>query len=191
MLTRSFVFALVAGLSWGFAALGQPVKFALDNSHSAVIFGVGHAGLSYTYGRFNKLSGEFALDNADPTKTQFKVTIDASSIDTNDAKRDEHLRGAEFFDVAQFPTLEFTTTAVTKTEKGFELKGNMTIHGVTKELMIPLTKVGEGPTPSGDYRAGFLAQFGLKRSDYGMTTHGNMVGDDVTITFSFEGVRQQ
>ncbi len=172
------------------AAIAQPSKFAVDNVHSSMIFGVGHLQLSYTYGRFNKISGEFTLDAADPTKSQFKITVDAASVDTNDAKRDEHLRKADFFDVEKFPTIEFVSTSVTKTDKGMDLKGNMTLHGVTKEITIPVTKVGEGKSPFNDYRAGFLSQFMLKRSEYGMTGATEMVGDDVSITISFEGVKQ-
>jgi polyisoprenoid-binding protein YceI len=92
--------------------------------------------------------------------------------------------------ICAHPTIEFVTTAVTKTDKGMDLKGNFTMHGVTKEITIPIVKLGEGPSPFGDYRAGFLAQFGLKRSDYGMTGVTNMVGDDISVTFSFEAVKQ-
>jgi polyisoprenoid-binding protein YceI len=170
--------------------MGQPTQYALDNSHSSMVFGVGHLGVSYTYGRFNKISGDFTWDNADPAKCEFKVTIDTASVDTNEPKRDEHLRSADFFDVAQFPTIEFASTGLEKTDAGWNLAGKLTLHGVTKDIKIPLVKVGEAAGPMGDYRAGFLSQFSLKRSEYGMTGAPGMVGDDVTITFSFEGVRK-
>ena len=146
--------------------------------------------MSYIYGRFNKVSGEFTLDNSDATKTMFKISIDTASVDTNEPKRDEHLRTPEFFDAAKFPTIEFVSTSVAKTDKGLDIKGNMTIHGVTKEITIPMVKVGEGNSPFGDYRAGFLTQFAIKRSDYDMKNLLNVVGDDISITFSFEGVKQ-
>lgn len=189
MFVRCMIVVLGLWLGSG-VAHAQTTTFDVDNTHSSVIFGIGHFGLSYTYGRFNKLSGEFTLDNADVSKSSFKVTIDAASVDTNDAKRDEHLRTAEFFDVAKFPTLEFVSTSVTKTDKGMDVHGNMTIHGVTKEITIPLAKIGEGNGPDGVVRAGFLTQFAIQRSDYDMKTALNAIGDGVSITFSFEGTKR-
>jgi polyisoprenoid-binding protein YceI len=190
MFVRALAALFVACTSIVATASAQPTKFTIDNTHTSVIFGIGHLGLSYTYGRFNKVSGEFTLDPGDPTKSHFKVVIDAASVDSNDAKRDEHLRTAEFLDVEKFPTLEFESTSVTKTEKGLDVAGKLTLHGVTKDITMPLTKVGEGATPFGDYRAGFLTQFSLKRSDYDMKNLLNAVGDDVSITISFEGIKQ-
>ena len=190
MFVRSLTLALMCWFLFNASTDAQPTKFAVDNTHSSVIFGIGHLGLSYTYGRFNKVSGEFTLDTADLTKSMFKVSIDTASVDTNDPKRDEHLRTPEFFDAAKFPTMEFVSTSVAKTDKGMDVKGNMTIHGVTKEITIPLAKVGEGNSLTGDYRAGFLTQFAIKRSEYEMKNLLNMVGDDVSITFSFEGIKQ-
>jgi polyisoprenoid-binding protein YceI len=190
MSLRPFSLAIVFCLALAGSAWSQASKFVVDNVHSSVIFGVSHLGLSYTYGRFNKVSGEIVLDSADATKSSFKVTIDVASVDTNDAKRDEHLRTPEFFDAAKFPTIEFVTTSVTKTDKGFDLKGNLTMHGVTKEIEIPIQKLGEGDSPFRDYRAGFLAQFSLNRNEYGMTGATNMIGDAVSVTFSFEAVKQ-
>ena len=190
MIVRRLILALICFTPAIASTDAQPTKFALDNTHTSVIFGIGHLGLSYTYGRFNKVSGEFTLDNADPTKSMFKISIDTASVDTNDAKRDEHLRTPEFLDTAKFPVMEFVSSSVVKTDKGMDVKGNMTLHGVTKEITIPLTKVGEGNRPFGDYRAGVLTQFTIKRSDYDMKNLLNVVGDDVTITFSFEGIKQ-
>ncbi len=191
MIVRRIVLALVCLLLTIASTDAQPTKFVLDNTHTSVVFGIGHLGLSYTYGRFNKVSGEFTLDNSDLTKSMFKVSIDTASVDTNDPKRDEHLRTPEFFDVAKFPAMEFVSSSVVKTDKGLDVKGNMTIHGVTKEITIPIVKVGEGNSPFGDYRAGFLTQFAIKRSEYEMKNLLNVVGDDVSITFSFEGIKQQ
>jgi polyisoprenoid-binding protein YceI len=190
MIVRTLAAVLVCYSTFLTATCAQPTKYSIDNTHTSVIFGIGHLNLSYTYGRFNKVGGEFTLDPGDPTKSQFKVTIDAASVDTNNAERDEHLRSAEFLEVTKFPTLEFESSSATKTEKGFDVVGKMTIHGVSKEITVSLTKVGEGSTPFGDYRAGFLTQFTLKRSDYDMKNLLNAVGDDVSITLSFEGIRQ-
>lgn len=190
MAARRIVAGLVFCLAFHTTAWAQPATYSIDNAHSSVVFGVGHLKLSYTYGRFNKLSGEFTLDSGDVTKSQFKVTIDVASVDTNNAERDEHLRKADFFDAEKFPTMEFVSSEVVATENGMDVKGKLTLHGVTKEMTIPLVKVGEGSSPFGDYRAGFLSQFSLKRSDFDMKNLLNVVGDDVSITFSFEGVKQ-
>ncbi|HEX6964063.1 MAG TPA: YceI family protein [Lacipirellula sp.] len=169
-------------------------EFAVDNSHTSVIFGVSHLGYSFTYGRFNKVSGAFTLDPAGPEASTFQLAIDASSIDTNDAKRDEHLRGPDFFDAGQFPAITFKSTKVEgkRTDAGMTLlvTGDLTMHGVTKPVTLELQKLGEGPGPGGGFRTGFNCQAKLKRSDFGMTNMIPSVGDEVAITISFEGVRK-
>jgi polyisoprenoid-binding protein YceI len=167
---------------------GQSANYTIDNSHTSVIFGVNHLGMSVCYGRFRKVEGQFTLDLSGENK--FGVSIDANSVDTNDEKRDEHLRTPDFFNVKQFPKIEFVSTKVEAIEKGFNVTGKLTMHGETREIMIPLEKLGEGKTPFGDYRAGFLSQFVLKRSDYEMKNMLQGIGDEITITLSFEGVRQ-
>ena len=174
------------------AAHAQPTNFTLDNSHSSLIFGVSHAGLSYTYGRFNTISGKLAHDAENPANTVFDFTVDVASIDTNDKKRDEHLRGPDFFNAVEFPTIAFTSSNVQVTGDDFQVKGNLTLHGVTKEIDLVLRKVGAGKGPAGDERIGFLTQLELKRSDYDMKNMigPGMIGDEVSITFSFECVKQ-
>ena len=188
------ILALLVLASTGFA---QTENFVLDNSHTSVIFGVKHFGCSYTYGRFNQVRGGFTLDRSNPAASQFQLAIDVNSIDSNDPKRDEHLKGPDFFNVKQSRTITFQSTSVSveKTEKGemYSIKGNLTIHGVTKEVTLPVKKVGEGNGPYGNYRCGFLCQTSIMRSEYGMK---NMLGEDkisdeVAITVSFEGIRQK
>lgn len=164
--------------------------YDLDNSHTSLIFGVSHFGYSFTYGRFNTLSGGFSFDKANPAEASFKFEIDTSSVDTNDAKRDEHLRGPDFFDAKQFPKITFESTSVRAVDEGLEMVGNMTMHGVTKEVTIPFKYLGEGKGPYGKYRCGFNAQVMLQRADYGMKAMAPMIGDDVSITFSFEGIQK-
>ena len=190
--------AKLIGLVMGIALLplstaivcAQPATYVVDGSHTAVIFAVSHMGFSYTYGRFNKVEGQFAFDSQDPINSQFALVIDVASIDTNDAKRDEHLRNADFFNARQFPTIEFRSTQVKQTNDGLQLVGTMTMHGETKEITIPLQKVGEGQGPYGNYRCGFLSQFSLKRSDFGMRNMIGPAGDEITITVSLEGIQR-
>lgn len=180
-------------------ALAAPFRSAvaddykIDDSHTSVIFGISHMGLSYTYGRFNKVSGTYTLDAADPTKSAFKVVIDANSVDTNNQGRDNHLRGPDFFNAGEFPLITFESTKVVARQDGektiLDVTGNMTMHGVTKETTLALVKLGE--KAMGDsYRSGFLCDAKLMRSEFGMSGGIPNVGDEVAITISFEGVRQ-
>jgi polyisoprenoid-binding protein YceI len=173
----------------------QADEFAIDNSHTSVIFGVSHMGYSITYGRFNNVSGAFTLDAKGPEASTFQVALDVASIDTNDAKRDEHLKGPDFFNAGEFPVITFKSTKVApkKTDTGItlEVTGDLTLHGVTKPVTLELQKLGEGPGPGGnDFRTGFSGTAKLKRSDFGMTNMVGPVGDEVAITISIEGIRK-
>ncbi|MEM8680184.1 MAG: YceI family protein [Planctomycetota bacterium] len=172
------------------AGVSSAANYQLDPSHTSVVFAVSHLGYSFTYGRFDKVSGSFVLSESDPSQHSFKVEIATDSIDTNDTKRDEHLRGADFFSAKQFPTITFESRSVTQIENGFALVGEMTMHGVTKSVPIELQFLGSGPGPGGGQRAGFLANFTVKRSDFGMSNMLPAIGDDITVMMSFEGVQQ-
>jgi polyisoprenoid-binding protein YceI len=168
--------------------------FDVDGSHTSIIFGVSHLGYSFTYGRFNRVTGSFSL-GADLAASAFQLTIDAGSVDTNDPKRDEHLRGPDFFNARQFPLISFQSSKVVprQTERGTQLTvtGNLTMHGVTREIQFDLLKLGEGPGPTGkDFRTGFICTTNLLRSEFGMQNMVPHIGDDVAITMSFEGVRR-
>jgi polyisoprenoid-binding protein YceI len=173
----------------------QADTYKLDLSHTSIIFGISHFNYSYTYGRFNRANGGFVWDNANPSAGQFQLAIDAASIDSNDPKRDDHLRSADFFNAKQFPVISFQSTSVSPAQSGqagvmYNVTGNLTIHGVAKQVTLPMKKLGEGPGPYGKYRCGFFCQTTIKRSDYGMTNMIPSVGDQVAITISFEGLRE-
>jgi polyisoprenoid-binding protein YceI len=125
-----------------------------------------------------------------PTTGQFSIDIDAASIDSNDEKRDQHLRGADFFNVRQFPVLQFRSTDIRDGENGVQLSGDFTMHGVTRQITIPLRVLGTGKGPYGDERIGFLSQFSLKRSDFGMNNMVGPIGDEVSVIMSFEGIKK-
>jgi polyisoprenoid-binding protein YceI len=190
--------ALSLAATMSLVVFARPLRadeFQIDNSHTSVIFGVSHLGYSFTYGRFNKVSGAFTLDPKGPEASTFQVAIDASSVDTNDAKRDEHLRGPDFFNAGEFPVISFKSTKVEgkRTESGITLlvTGDLTMHGQTRPVTLELQKLGEGPGPGGGFRTGFNCQTKLKRSDFGMTGMVPNIGDEVAITISFEGVRKE
>ena len=182
-------------------SISRPVPaadaYTIDSTHTSVIFSAGHAGLSYTYGFFRQAAGNYTLD-ANPANCRFQFTIQTGSLDTNHAKRDEHLRSPDFLNVQQFPTITFESTACTLANMPdrstvYQVTGDLTLHGVKRQVTVPLRLLAEGKGPYGDSRNGFLCQTELKRSDYDMTNllENNLVGDAVSITISFEGVKQE
>jgi polyisoprenoid-binding protein YceI len=194
---KSFAIHALVLLSLALASQPLPAqaeKYTVDAVHTSVIFGISHMGFSYTYGRFNKVAGSYDLDEANPAASSFQLTIDAASIDTNDAKRDEHLRGADFLSTNEFPTLTFQSTGVTaeKNDKGetvYQVKGDLTMHGVKREVTLPLRLLKVGMSPMDNKKhSGFLCETRLLRSEFGMTNMIPGVGDEVAVTISFEGV---
>lgn len=190
--TAVCVLSLVAGAS--------PTALAADNyvvdpSHTSVIFGISHLGFSYTYGRFSKVAGKYTLDEANPAGSSFEMTLETASVDTGDAKRDEHLRKADFFNATEFPLITFKSTEVSaeKNDKGetvYQVKGDLAMHGVTRPVTLPLRLLKVGPGMDGKKRSGFLCETRLLRSEFGMTNMVPHIGDDVAVTISFEGAVQ-
>lgn len=191
---RGFAIAALVGVLPAVATPAAAAEsYQVDPAHTSMIFGISHMGLSYTYGRFNKVSGNFELNPDDLAESKFKITVDASSVDTNSPGRDEHLRGPDFFNAAQFPLIGFESTRVVPNQNDgktvLTVTGDLTMHGVTKPISFDMLMLGQGAGPRGDYRAGFHMETKLKRSDYGMTGMIPNIGDEVAVTMSFEGVR--
>lgn len=190
---KLFAAAIVAAMAIKVIPAQAADKYLLDPSHTTVMFGVSHLGFSKHLGRFNKVEGAFTLDAAAPEKSSVAVTIDAASIDTNDAKRDEHLRNKDFFDVATYPTLTYKSTAVKKTgENTATVTGDLTLHGVTKPVTLEVTLAKAGPHPVDNTKimAGFSARGTLKRSDFGMTYGLPVLGDEVELIIETEAIKQ-
>ncbi|MEX2315834.1 MAG: YceI family protein [Pirellulales bacterium] len=190
------VFILLAN-SLATPSVGRAVDiYALDPAHTSIVFGIGHNNLSFVYGFFRKAQGSYSIDLANAANCRFRFDVDVNSIFTNHPQRDEHLQSPEFFDVERFPKMSFTSTscrlANTQEGKVFYVTGNMTIHGVTQQVTLPLRMLaeGEGVGTTKDRRTAFLCQFELKRSDYGMNKIP-IVANAVGITISFEGVLQR
>jgi polyisoprenoid-binding protein YceI len=165
-------------------------RYSIDNAHTSVVFAISHFGLSYTYGRFNEVEGGFALNGAEISKAGFSFTIKAASIDTNNAERDKHLRSPDFFDTQQFPEIKFVTKSFTKVDGVYQVVGEMTMLGKTRPLTMPVRLVGIGKGPFGKQRAGYFTKFTIKRSDFGMDKMAGQIGDNISVTFSFEGIKQ-
>lgn len=184
-------FALAALLMTLAQAAHAADVFTVDPVHSSVSFMVSHAGISYIHGRFNDYSGKFIIDQADPANSSFAMSIKIASIDTNNQKRDDHLRAADYFDAAKYPTMSFESTQVKPVKDGYEVTGNLTMRGVTKPVTLHL-KGGEKEVefPKGTKRIGFVTTPVVKRSDFGLTAGIPAIGDDVYIKIGVEGVKE-
>ncbi len=166
-------------------------SYKIDPVHSIVLVRAKHIGVSYSYVRFNDIAGKISVDEADPGRDGIEVTIKAESVDSFNAKRDDHLRGPDFLNVKQFPVITFKSTAVKKTgDSEFELTGDLMLHGVTKSITTKLVRVGAGKDPWGGYRTGAEARFTVKRSDFGMTFMLEGVGDELDVIVSIEGIKE-
>jgi polyisoprenoid-binding protein YceI len=171
-------------------------RWTLDASHSHVAFSVRHMMISNVRGEFQKLAGEVSYDPLRPEASRVAVTIDVSSLNTRDEKRDAHLRSADFFDVEHHPQMTFLSRAVARRGDGLEVVGDLTIRGTTREVTLAVEEITpEHKDPWGSHRIGASARAKIRRSDFGMRwnaaleTGGLLVGDDVTIQLEVELVR--
>lgn len=169
----------------------------IDPVHSVAEFKVKHMMISNVKGRFTGVKGVLTLDESNLTNSSVEASIESASINTGDLQRDTHLKSPDFFDVAEFPTLSFKSTRVTR-DGGGELSvgGDLTIHGITRNIVFTV----EGPTPPaqdpwGNTRLGLSATTKINRKDFGLTwnaaleTGGILVGDEVTITLELQFVK--
>jgi polyisoprenoid-binding protein YceI len=164
--------------------------YAVDAMHAGVNFKISHLGLSWVYGRFNDFSGTFTIDAADPAKCSFNLSIKTESVDTNNMKRDEHLRSPDFFNAKQFPVITFKSTAVKPLKDGYQVTGDLTLHGVTKSVSFALLGGRKAEFPKGVQRTGFSTELTIKRSEFGIDKGTDAVGDEVPISISFEGTKK-
>lgn len=188
--------ALALAFALPTAASAEPVAYDIEQAHADVNFSVDHLGFSDTLGRFNEVAGTIMIDQENPANSSVSVTIQAASIDTNHAKRDEHLRAADFFNVAEYPTIAFESTDVEVTgENTAKVTGDFTMLGVTKPVTLDVTlnALKEHPIPSynGVMAAGFSATGTIVRSEYGMDAYVPAVGDEVAIVLEIEALKAE
>jgi polyisoprenoid-binding protein YceI len=184
-LSRGLIAALV--LAGGAA---QAAEFNIDPAHSFIRFKIQHLGYSWMWGGFNDLEGSFSYDSDNPGTSRIDITIRTASVDTNHAERDKHLRSDEFLDVKTYPTATFESTRFTANGAGGVLEGELTLHGVTRPIVITVEKIGEGPDPWGGYRAGFLGTTSLNRGDFGMPYDLGPKSESMDFELGIEGVRR-
>jgi polyisoprenoid-binding protein YceI len=173
------------------------MSWQLDYTHSHIQFSVRHMMISKVKGEFEKFEGTVNFDEANPTNTTVNVSVDLSSINTREEKRDGHLRSADFFDVENHPTMTFVSKRVEKTgEHTGKLIGDLTIRGITKEVTFNVEYAGQAKSPWGTVSAGFTAAGKVNRKEFGLTwnaaleTGGVLVGEDVEIAIEVELVKQ-
>jgi polyisoprenoid-binding protein YceI len=171
-------------------AVVAAADYTIDRSHSSIQFRISHLGYSTTVGGFNEFSGSFTWDSSDPAGASVRLAIDPASIDTNWPKRDEHLRSADFLDVERFPEASFVSTAWEGDAKGGLLKGDLTLHGVTRPINIEVKSIGEGPDRWDGYRAGFSGSTELRRADFGISYDLGPAAETMQFDLFLEGVRQ-
>jgi polyisoprenoid-binding protein YceI len=179
------------------SAVVQPVTgrttWAIDPVHTSVEFAVRHLMITTVKGRFADVQGTVVLDEATPSAASADITVQVASIDTREPQRDAHLKSADFFEVETFPTLTFRSTGVRSwNADGFTLIGDLTIHGVTREVALDVKNEGRARDPWGGERTGFTATTKIKRSEFGLTwnqlleTGGLAVSDDVKISLDVQ-----
>lgn len=172
--------------------------WTLDPDHSTVQFKVRHLMISNVKGVFEKVSGTLNLDEKDITKSKVDVTIDTASVDTNIKKRDDHLRSADFFDAAKFPTMTFTSTKVEKVGADqLKVFGNLSIKGITRPVILEVENLSpEIKDPRGKERRGASATTSINRKDFGvnwsatMDNGGMVVAEDVAIQLEVEFIKK-
>ena len=181
-------YALLALTAFAFAGTADAAKYAIDPGHTQVQFTYSHFGFSNITGRFDQISGEFDLDTADMAKSKISIEIPIASISTGVAKLDQHLQGADFFDVAKYPTASFRSKSVhVASAKELHVSGDLTIHGVTKPATFTVKVNGIGNHPMKKIpAAGFDATTVIKRSDFGVGAYVPAVGDEVRISITLE-----
>ncbi|MBV1863157.1 MAG: YceI family protein [Rhodobacteraceae bacterium] len=181
--------ATLATLSFSQA---QAADYVIDTQgyHASVMFRVNHLGYSWLTGRFDNFNGSFTYDADAPEKSSVKVEIDTTSVNSNHAERDNHLRSADFLDTGKFPTASFVSKSMAVTGETAVITGDLTLHGVTKEITIDAELIGEGKDPWGGYRAGFIGTTSLPMADYGMVFNLGPASTNVEMTLNIEGVRQ-
>jgi polyisoprenoid-binding protein YceI len=167
-------------------------EYAIDPVHSSVSFKISHIGLSEVHGRFNEFSGAFTIDPDDPAKSSFEMSIKVDGIDTNNKQRDKHLRSGDFFNAQQFPSITFKSTSVKAVDGGYEVKGDLTMHGVTKPVSFVLKGGKTAEFPKGVKRTGYTTDLTVKRTDFevGKPELGKALGDEVAISVGIEGTKK-
>ncbi|MDO6617566.1 MULTISPECIES: YceI family protein [unclassified Shewanella] len=187
------VLSSVIGAAMLLPSVANAADYKIDTqgAHASIQFKVNHLGYSFVAGRFNDFSGDFSYDAAKIADTNLNVTINTTSVDSNHAERDKHLRSADFLNTGAFPQAQYTSTSVEDQGNGKILvNGNLTLNGVTKPVAIAAEFVGEGQDPWGGYRAGFIGTTEFAMKDFGFKMDLGPASANVSLDLVIEGIKQ-
>jgi len=177
-----------------FGASTQAAEYEVDaaGAHSSIHFKIKHLGYAWTMGRFNTMKGSFSYDEKNPTASKIEINIDTSSVDTNHAELNKHLRSKDFLNVSKYPTAKFSSTSFKETggSKAI-LKGKLTLRGITKNITINLEHVGHGADPWGGYRRGLAGSTTLTLKDFGIPMDLGSASRQVEMFLAIEGIRRK
>ena len=173
--------------------LVSAADYVIDNkgAHASINFKIKHLGYSWLTGRFDKFSGTFSYDSTNIEASKIEINIDTSSVNSNHAERDKHLKSGDFLEVNNFANAKFVSSSVTdKGNNKLEIKGLLTLHGVSKDVVIDAEKVGEGNDPWGGYRVGFSGTTTIGLKDFGIKMDLGPASSHVQLDLYFEGIKQ-
>lgn len=182
---------LATGLLTGNSVYAEDYAIDTEGMHAFVQFRIQHLGYSWLYGRFDKFSGNFSYDEAKPEEAKAEVTIDTTSVNSNHAERDKHLRSEDFLDVEKFPEAKFVSTKFTPGADGAgKLEGDLTLHGVTKPITLDVKQIGAGDDPWGGFRRGFEGSTKFALKDFDIKKDLGPASQEVEMILAVEGVRK-
>ena len=173
--------------------IGFAADYAIDKkgAHASIQFKISHLGYSWMWGRFNDFDGSFSYDEKDPSASKISVTVNTNSVDSNHAARDKHLRSDDFLDVDKFPQATFESTSYAEGSDGkAKLKGNLTLHGVTKEIEVDVEQIGAGKDPWGGERRGVSGMTRIALKDFGITKNLGPASAELDLIIELEGIKK-
>jgi polyisoprenoid-binding protein YceI len=179
-------------LLWGISAAmpASAQTYQIDPVHSSLLFRVKHMDTAYVYGMFTSMKGTVVVDEANPARSSINIEVDANSVYTHNEQRDKHLRSPDFFNTRQFPTITFKSTQVRRINANtVQVRGDLTMRGVTRPITANVTLTGKGKNPQGKDIIGFETTFTIRRSEFGIRYGLPGLGDEVQVTLSIEAAR--
>lgn len=193
MLKKSLLALAVSSIGvMSLPALADTYEIDTKGAHASINFAVSHLGYSWLTGRFDNFSGQFTYDPAKPESSTVNVTIDTTSVNSNHAERDKHLRSADFLNVEKFPKATFVSTKIVLDDDKdeFNIIGDLTLNGVTKSITIEVDKIGEGKDPWGGYRAGFEGETEINMKDFNIKMDLGPASQTVKLELHVEGIKK-
>lgn len=169
-------------------------NYAIDKkgAHASIQFRISHLGYSWMWGRFNDFDGSFSYDEKNPSASKITVVVNTKSVDTNHAERDKHLRADDILDVNKYPQAKFESTGYIEEAGGkAKLKGNLTLHGVTKEVEVDVEQNGAGKDPWGGYRRGVSGKIRIALKDFGITKNLGPASAELDLIIELEGIKKK